>query len=1327
MPEISPPKSPKPKRRWLRRALYAALGLLLLVAIFHRPLFHFVLRTAAIQIAARQHLRLDLHTSGSIFTNLVIDGVRVSPTGDGPTPVKKIAIEHLRFDYSLPLLVKKGVGEFLRSYEVRDAHLDLVALPSGSEKERKEKVAVAEQLNNILAQPAAYADRARIEDFNITVTATDSVTRVEGFHLVLDPEKAGYLRIARLDVPGVPVWENLHATTSYEKRNLFIKDLRLAPELVIDEVNFDASQRAQNTGSMLLKAHAFGGTLEVSLRGSELQKKGRNLPKGYSTEFAATVEHLAITRAADYFGVPRPPAATLDRFAMHFTGEPEEPRTWQGDVAARVEELAPAPAFKVDSVELSAAFENGTMTVQRVHAMAGKNAVDVAAVIHLPESVEDFAKSDVDATLKIDAHDLAALSPPLSGGVAGDGKVTLRGGALAVALNVNADSIASADIDVGAARIAVHATKHIDAPGLEQLDGRVSAEVSGIRFQTVTIDSAALDAAVRDDLVNLHKAEVRRRGNTISAAGTYRIDPTKALNTPADMQFTIDAPALDAFGVSANGATLAGRLAGHGALKLSEGAPAGELVLDGGEFEFGDFHAERLAAKIHVVDDTASIEQLALQINATDQLAIVGKVGIAKPFAYEGTLFFGVKNLAIFQPLLELFGAKEAPPEERPSPRAAPPEDGGAPLGGALDAQWAGSGAIEPQTHEGKLSISLDDARYGTFEKIALRLAALYGPGFAESSEFRAALGPTSLAGAIEWREGRLRLRDIDLQQEKSSVLTGYVLAPFDPANLKAPVPLDGRIAVNLNATSLDIEKLLASFGQTSPASGNVTANLIAGGTPLKPFVHVRVAGRALKAKAVPQLDAAGLDFNLHYANKDLTVEAVLRQPQIQPLTVKGHAPLDLAAVISEKKIDPALPIEASVKLPPSSLAFVTKLTPQVARIDGTAAVDVKVGGTVGKPDISGSANVVLKGARIANENVPAINSFEASLGFAGDTLNLNKFRGEIGGGTFKVAGNIKLAELANPVFDLRIESRDVLAKRDDTVTIRADTDLKIAGPLNAGTASGTVYLTHSRFFKEIDILPIGLPGRPAPPTPKSAPAVAGAVSFPDPPLRDWTFDIAILTRDDDPFRIRGNLANGSVSLNLRLGGTGLEPWLEGAARIDKFTGSLPFSTISITRGFVYFKKDEPFQPSLDIQAESKTRDYTVSAYIYGKVTDPQVQLSSEPPLSNGDIVSLLATGVTTSELAGSAEVLASRAAILAVQSLYRKIFKRGATAAESKPADPGSIRDRFQVELGAVDNRSGQREITSRFKINDNFFIVGDLDTGGGFTGQLKYLIRFR
>ena len=38
------------------------------------------------------------------------------PTGNGPSPaMNKIAIERVRLDYSIPMLIRHGIGEFLRS------------------------------------------------------------------------------------------------------------------------------------------------------------------------------------------------------------------------------------------------------------------------------------------------------------------------------------------------------------------------------------------------------------------------------------------------------------------------------------------------------------------------------------------------------------------------------------------------------------------------------------------------------------------------------------------------------------------------------------------------------------------------------------------------------------------------------------------------------------------------------------------------------------------------------------------------------------------------------------------------------------------------------------------------------------------------------------------------------------------------------------------------------------------------------------------------------------------------------------------------------------
>jgi len=107
--------------------------------------------------------------------------------------------------------------------------------------------------------------------------------------------------------------------------------------------------------------------------------------------------------------------------------------------------------------------------------------------------------------------------------------------------------------------------------------------------------------------------------------------------------------------------------------------------------------------------------------------------------------------------------------------------------------------------------------------------------------------------------------------------------------------------------------------------------------------------------------------------------------------------------------------------------------------------------------------------------------------------------------------------------------------------------------------------------------------------------------------------------------------------------------------------------------------------------------------------------------LPQEEIISLLATGTTREELTGNNSVLAGRAAMLLVQQLYVKIFKKG------QSTQSNSVFDRLDLDVGQIDPRTGQRQATARYKINDQFVVVGDLEVGGDFRGMLKYLIRFR
>ena len=185
--------------------------------------------------------------------------------------------------------------------------------------------------------------------------------------------------------------------------------------------------------------------------------------------------------------------------------------------------------------------------------------------------------------------------------------------------------------------------------------------------------------------------------------------------------------------------------------------------------------------------------------------------------------------------------------------------------------------------------------------------------------------------------------------------------------------------------------------------------------------------------------------------------------------------------------------------------------------------------------------------------------------------------------------------------------------------------------------------------------------------------------------------------------------------VDLKFIGTGLHPGLQGFVRLKDVEATLPFSRLEISYGYLYFDPDDSLNPKIHLHGTSLVRDYTVHVYVYGTSLDPQAIFTSQPPLPQEDIISLLATGTTREELTGNNNVLAGRDSMLSVQQLYRKVFKKG------QATQSNSVFDKLQVDLGNVDPKTGQQTATARFKINQHFMLVGDIEVGGDFRGMVK------
>jgi autotransporter translocation and assembly factor TamB len=200
-----------------------------------------------------------------------------------------------------------------------------------------------------------------------------------------------------------------------------------------------------------------------------------------------------------------------------------------------------------------------------------------------------------------------------------------------------------------------------------------------------------------------------------------------------------------------------------------------------------------------------------------------------------------------------------------------------------------------------------------------------------------------------------------------------------------------------------------------------------------------------------------------------------------------------------------------------------------------------------------------------------------------------------------------------------------------------------------------------------------------------------------------------------------GNVARGNAVADLKLAGRGGSPELTGKIRLEEMWLKLPFSRLNITEGAVTFTREQPFDPRIDITGESITGGRIVQVFVQGRALDPKVRLTSSPPLPEGEIATLLATGVTTTDLTSSGDEAAGRAAYVLLKQTYRKLFPQAAISSDDDEPP------RLSFDFSVFGSDPARRGVSAIYELNPRWRVIGRVGETGTFRGLLHYLIRFR
>jgi autotransporter translocation and assembly factor TamB len=418
--------------------------------------------------------------------------------------------------------------------------------------------------------------------------------------------------------------------------------------------------------------------------------------------------------------------------------------------------------------------------------------------------------------------------------------------------------------------------------------------------------------------------------------------------------------------------------------------------------------------------------------------------------------------------------------------------------------------------------------------------------------------------------------------------------------------------------------------------------------------------------------------------------------------------------------------------------------------LEGLARLSGQVSGTWVDPKMV--ATVDLSDATVP---VPNLNRFlrgvNGRIRLTPQALFVEQLGGQLDTGRFSLTGEVNLDHFKPVSTNLRLSATALPLQVPDTVDVLLDADLFLKGPWAASTLGGTVVLLEGTYFQDMNLslltglTKIAQKKRTVRPPPKK---------ISNPFLANLTFLIDVRYRQ--PFRVDNDLADLEVNPDLKISGKFNHLILTG--RADVVSGQVRFEQrkFTIQKGVIAFLNPYRTEPSFDISGKTKIRTWDITLAVTGTADAFRVQLTSEPPLVQDDIVSLLVLGKTSGELIegeggqskSSTQLLADLAASAFGDDIRKatgldllEVETEGVDENQNpeEPVDNNST-DRVKVTIGknlsrrlaikyAMESKDG--ELTQRadaeYQLWEHLLVSGFQGSDGIYGGQFLFRLEFR
>ncbi len=443
----------------------------------------------------------------------------------------------------------------------------------------------------------------------------------------------------------------------------------------------------------------------------------------------------------------------------------------------------------------------------------------------------------------------------------------------------------------------------------------------------------------------------------------------------------------------------------------------------------------------------------------------------------------------------------------------------------------------------------------------------------------------------------------------------------------------DGTLDVELLLNRLQLEPIADLTAAEDQLTGELNGSLQLTGTFERPTVTGAISAVDLRSGTV-ELDVLTATFGLDEGVLDTEIRLVQRAGT-------GMLRADLRIGVPGLTADDdwrQAPLEGTVQAEDLRLALLDAWIDEATFPAGRITVDLRVAGTLSDPQVEGVAQLREGAVRVAVTGV-TYEDVRGDLFFQRGTAALRNFSARTGEGRLLAQATVDLTDPLNP----GALAGEITARRFQAVDTRlaggtVDARLSLVGSWREPVLVGGMTIRELEIRprsgeRELEPLEFSLPGLHVLGESKAPSQDVDRRQVRAPFFERVAVHVTIeagrdvwVRADDMNLEWRGDL------LVFKQAG---EEYLRLVGDLESVRGFVVVQgrRLRLERGLVTFMGTAVLDPRLDLNLSYETPEYDITARVRGTIAMPRIELSSDPPLEDADVLAVLLFGRPFSEL----------------------------------------------------------------------------------------------